>query len=159
MKLYMNLVEDPNENFADLRDKNDMRMLIDADAFKGLKAPVSDEFVDMARQKYKLTKVSRERELGIEGYRKRAWPPTACEIILRMSTGKANMPHYSFPATNAKVHRDISFTASGQAQGFRLQELSIASEGKVIQIQLGECHEKFNLSILSPTHACLVRML
>lgn len=62
----MNLVEDPNDNFADLRDKNDMRMLIDAGAFKGLKAPVADEFVDMARQKYKLTKVSRERErLGL----------------------------------------------------------------------------------------------
>lgn len=58
----MNLVEDPNDNFADLRDKNDMRMLIDADAFKSLKAPVSDGFVDMARQKYKLTKVSRQKE-------------------------------------------------------------------------------------------------
>jgi histone acetyltransferase 1 len=54
-------VEDPNDNFADLRDKNDVRMLIDADAFKGLKAPVSDEFVDLARKKYKLTKVRRER--------------------------------------------------------------------------------------------------
>ncbi|KAI8580779.1 hypothetical protein K450DRAFT_235937 [Umbelopsis ramanniana AG] len=58
-------VEDPNDNFADLRDKNDMRMLIDADAFKGLKAPVSDEFVDMARKKYKLTKRQMQRCIEI----------------------------------------------------------------------------------------------
>lgn len=76
-----------------------------------------------------------------------------------MSTWKADMPHCSFPATNAKVYRDISLAAPGQAQGLRLQELSIASESKIIQIQLGECHVIINVSILSPTHACLVRML
>jgi hypothetical protein len=51
------LVEDPNENFSDLRDKNDVRMLTEANAFEGIKAPVSDEFVETMRKRFKLTKV------------------------------------------------------------------------------------------------------
>lgn len=50
-------MEDPNEGFSDLRDKNDVRMLMKANAFDQLKAPVSDDFVEQARKKYKLTKV------------------------------------------------------------------------------------------------------
>jgi histone acetyltransferase 1 len=51
-------VEDPNEGFSDLRDKNDVRMLMKANAFDQIKAPVSEDFVEQARKKYKLTKVT-----------------------------------------------------------------------------------------------------
>ncbi|KAG2184807.1 hypothetical protein INT43_000720 [Umbelopsis isabellina] len=54
-------VEDPNEDFSDLRDKNDVRMLMKANAFDQLKAPVSDDFVEQARKKYKLTKRQMQR--------------------------------------------------------------------------------------------------
>ncbi|GAB5588337.1 histone acetyltransferase 1 [Umbelopsis nana] len=58
-------VEDPNENFSDLRDKNDVRMLTEANAFEGIKAPVSDEFVETMRKRFKLTKRQTQRCIEI----------------------------------------------------------------------------------------------
>ncbi|KAI9314198.1 acyl-CoA N-acyltransferase [Dichotomocladium elegans] len=48
-------VEDPNEDFSDMRDKNDMRTLITNHAFDGLTAPVSKSTFKELRDKFKLT--------------------------------------------------------------------------------------------------------
>ncbi|ORY95418.1 acyl-CoA N-acyltransferase [Syncephalastrum racemosum] len=48
-------VEDPNDEFTDMRDKCDLRYLRSRDAFHGLAAPVSDEKIHELCQKYKLT--------------------------------------------------------------------------------------------------------
>ncbi|KAG1139233.1 hypothetical protein G6F37_009881 [Rhizopus arrhizus] len=48
-------VEDPSEEFADMRDKNDIRYMLEHEGFKGLKAPVSKETLSTLQQEYKLT--------------------------------------------------------------------------------------------------------
>ncbi|CEI87586.1 hypothetical protein G6F70_005007 [Rhizopus microsporus] len=48
-------VEDPSEEFADMRDKNDIHYLLEHEGFKGLKAPISRETFDRLHQEYKLT--------------------------------------------------------------------------------------------------------
>lgn len=50
-------VEDPNEEFSDMRDKNDFRHLLNDKAFDGLKAPVPKKIIKELRKKYKLTEV------------------------------------------------------------------------------------------------------
>lgn len=53
--LRLFLVEDPSEEFADMRDKNDIHYLLEHEGFKGLKAPISRETFDRLHQEYKLT--------------------------------------------------------------------------------------------------------
>ncbi|KAL0089573.1 DNA-binding transcription regulator [Phycomyces blakesleeanus] len=48
-------VEDPNEEFSNLRDKNDMRILRDQHAFQGLQAPVPEEKIKELQKRFKLT--------------------------------------------------------------------------------------------------------
>lgn len=50
-------MEDPNEEFSDMRDKNDFRHLLNDKAFDGLKAPVPKKTIKDLRKKYKLTEV------------------------------------------------------------------------------------------------------
>lgn len=51
-------VEDPNEEFSDLRDKNDMRLLISKKVFENIQAPVKNSRIEEIAKAYKLTKVS-----------------------------------------------------------------------------------------------------
>ena len=51
-------VEDPSEDFADMRDRNDMRYLNTHNAFDNLTAPVSRKTTKELRQKFKLTDVN-----------------------------------------------------------------------------------------------------
>ena len=51
------IVEDPNEEFSDMRDKNDMRHLTANGVFKDLKAPIKKDQIEKTAQKFKLTKV------------------------------------------------------------------------------------------------------
>ncbi|KAI7862154.1 acyl-CoA N-acyltransferase [Spinellus fusiger] len=48
-------VEDPNEEFSDMRDKNDMRMLISSNALEGLVVPVPEETIKELQIRFKLT--------------------------------------------------------------------------------------------------------
>ncbi|KAI8876186.1 acyl-CoA N-acyltransferase, partial [Backusella circina FSU 941] len=48
-------VEDPNEDFSDMRDKNDTRYLRSHGALQELKAPVSTDTINGLCEKYKLT--------------------------------------------------------------------------------------------------------
>jgi histone acetyltransferase 1 len=50
-------VEDPNENFDDLRDRCDLRMLLKDRVLEGQKAPLSKEVMMEIGGKYKLSKV------------------------------------------------------------------------------------------------------
>lgn len=50
-------VEDPNDEFSDMRDKNDLRYLREHHAFDDLKAPVSREKIKELSSKFKLTEV------------------------------------------------------------------------------------------------------
>ena len=50
-------VEDPSEELADMRDRNDMRYLSKHHAFDGLVAPVSRKTLTDLQQKFKLTDV------------------------------------------------------------------------------------------------------
>ncbi|CDH48914.1 histone acetyltransferase type b catalyticsubunit [Lichtheimia corymbifera JMRC:FSU:9682] len=59
-------VEDPNEEFSDMRDKNDFRHLLNDKAFDGLKAPVPKKTIKDLRKKYKLTE--RQIQRCIEMY-------------------------------------------------------------------------------------------
>ncbi|CEP13354.1 hypothetical protein [Parasitella parasitica] len=59
-------VEDPNEEFSDMRDKNDIRYLLERGAFKGLKAPVSQDKIQELCDKYKLT--NRQTQRCVEMY-------------------------------------------------------------------------------------------
>ncbi|OZJ06771.1 hypothetical protein BZG36_00385 [Bifiguratus adelaidae] len=54
-------IEDPNEAFGDLRDKNDMRLLLEEGAFEGLKSPVNNEVLTQLRIKYKMPKRQMQR--------------------------------------------------------------------------------------------------
>ncbi|KAF9194830.1 histone acetyltransferase 1 [Haplosporangium sp. Z 767] len=60
-------VEDPNEEFSDLRDKNDMRHLTDMGVFKGVQAPIKNDRIEQVAKTYKLTKrqVARCFELAL----------------------------------------------------------------------------------------------
>ncbi|KAF9975599.1 histone acetyltransferase 1 [Actinomortierella ambigua] len=60
-------VEDPNEEFSDLRDKNDMRYLTSQNVFKNLKVPIKKDMIDSVAKKYKLTtrQVARCFELAL----------------------------------------------------------------------------------------------
>ncbi|KAJ3205576.1 histone acetyltransferase 1 [Dinochytrium kinnereticum] len=49
-------VEDPNDDFSDLRDLCDFRMLKERDAFAGLKAPVGKDEIEEVRKRTKLSK-------------------------------------------------------------------------------------------------------
>ncbi|KAG2224983.1 hypothetical protein INT45_000104 [Circinella minor] len=59
-------VEDPSEDFADMRDRNDMRYLNTHNAFDKLVAPVSRKTMKELRQKFKLT--DRQMQRCIEMY-------------------------------------------------------------------------------------------
>lgn len=59
-------VEDPNEEFSDMRDKNDIRHLLENGAFKSLKAPVSPAKIAELCTEYKLT--NRQTQRCIEMY-------------------------------------------------------------------------------------------
>lgn len=52
------IVEDPSEDFSDMRDRNDMRYLNEHHAFDGLVPPVPHEKVKELCREYKLTNVS-----------------------------------------------------------------------------------------------------
>ncbi|KAJ2397266.1 histone acetyltransferase 1 [Coemansia sp. RSA 2559] len=65
---YVDLtVEDPSESFDDMRDRNDMRFLLDHHAFDGLDAPVDAQTIDKLQTKYKLSKRQMVRcvEIGL----------------------------------------------------------------------------------------------
>ncbi|KAJ1737736.1 histone acetyltransferase 1 [Coemansia sp. Benny D160-2] len=49
-------VEDPSESFDDMRDRNDMRLLLDHNAFEGLEAPVDAQTVGKMQAQYKLSR-------------------------------------------------------------------------------------------------------
>ncbi|KAI8141842.1 acyl-CoA N-acyltransferase [Fennellomyces sp. T-0311] len=59
-------VEDPSEELADMRDRNDMRYLSKHNAFDGLVAPVSRKTMKELRQKYKMT--DRQMQRCVEMY-------------------------------------------------------------------------------------------
>ena len=59
-------VEDPNEEFSDMRDKNDIRYLLEHGAFKNLKAPVSPQTIADLCKEYKMT--NRQTQRCIEMY-------------------------------------------------------------------------------------------
>ncbi|OBZ83912.1 Histone acetyltransferase type B catalytic subunit [Choanephora cucurbitarum] len=59
-------VEDPNEEFSDMRDKNDIRYLLEHKALNGLKAPVSAEKIEELCSTFKLT--NRQTQRCIEMY-------------------------------------------------------------------------------------------
>lgn len=48
-------VEDSSEEFADMRDKSDIRYLLEYNGLQGLKAPVSREKFDALQEEFKLT--------------------------------------------------------------------------------------------------------
>lgn len=50
-------VEDPNDEFQMLRDKNDVQNLLLNNAFKNVKAPLSKLFLKSITDKFKLCKV------------------------------------------------------------------------------------------------------
>ncbi|KAI7907161.1 acyl-CoA N-acyltransferase [Cokeromyces recurvatus] len=55
-------VEDPNEEFSDMRDKNDIRYLAEHNAFKDIqKAPIADEKLNELCEQFKLTKRQTQR--------------------------------------------------------------------------------------------------
>ncbi|KAI9597278.1 histone acetyltransferase type B catalytic subunit [Syncephalis fuscata] len=54
-------VEDPSEDFSDLRDKNDLRRLINDPVLKNLEAPVAGTVVNQLATEYKLNKRQTER--------------------------------------------------------------------------------------------------
>ncbi|KAG9061586.1 histone acetyltransferase 1 [Linnemannia hyalina] len=60
-------VEDPNEEFSDLRDKNDMKHLDAKGVFNDLKAPIKKDRIEQVAATYKLTKrqVARCFELAL----------------------------------------------------------------------------------------------
>ncbi|KAF9586269.1 histone acetyltransferase 1 [Lunasporangiospora selenospora] len=60
-------VEDPNEEFSDMRDKNDMKHLTNAGVFKDVQAPIKAETIAKVAKEYKLTKrqVARCFELAL----------------------------------------------------------------------------------------------
>ncbi|KAG0337426.1 histone acetyltransferase 1 [Podila horticola] len=60
-------VEDPNEEFSDLRDKNDMRLLISKKVFENIQAPVKNSRIEEIAKAHKLTKrqVARCVELAL----------------------------------------------------------------------------------------------
>ncbi|KAF9363891.1 histone acetyltransferase 1 [Mortierella sp. NVP85] len=60
-------VEDPNDEFSDLRDKNDMRHLTEKGVFKDLQTPISNETITRVAREHKLTKrqVARCFELAL----------------------------------------------------------------------------------------------
>ncbi|RCH90238.1 histone acetyltransferase 1, partial [Rhizopus stolonifer] len=47
--------EDSSEEFADMRDKSDIRYLLEYNGLQGLKAPVSREKFDALQEEFKLT--------------------------------------------------------------------------------------------------------
>ncbi|KAI8361060.1 histone acetyltransferase type B catalytic subunit [Mortierella sp. GBAus27b] len=49
-------VEDPNDEFSDLRDKNDMKHLTAKGVFKNLRAPITNETITRVAKEHKLTK-------------------------------------------------------------------------------------------------------
>jgi histone acetyltransferase 1 len=49
-------VEDPTEEFSDMRCKNDLRMLMEAKAFEGQSVPYSPAFLKHLQEQYKLSK-------------------------------------------------------------------------------------------------------
>ena len=53
----LSIVEDPNEEFSDLRDKNDMKHLDAKGVFNDLQAPVKKDRIEQVAATYKLTKV------------------------------------------------------------------------------------------------------
>ncbi|ORX43465.1 acyl-CoA N-acyltransferase [Hesseltinella vesiculosa] len=57
-------VEDPNDGFCDLRDRNDYRFLEEHDAFRDLTVPVPQAQIDHIQQKFKLT--NRQAQTCIE---------------------------------------------------------------------------------------------
>ncbi|KAJ1670007.1 histone acetyltransferase 1 [Coemansia sp. RSA 25] len=60
-------VEDPSEAFDDMRDRNDMRYLLQQDAFAGLEAPVSPATLRQLQERYKISKRQMTRcvEMGL----------------------------------------------------------------------------------------------
>ena len=50
-------VEDPSDAFEDLRDRRDLMFLEGNNVFKGIKAPVSKQWVEETRRKYKMPPV------------------------------------------------------------------------------------------------------
>ncbi|KAJ2558953.1 histone acetyltransferase 1 [Coemansia sp. RSA 1933] len=65
---YVDLtVEDPSESFDDMRDRNDMRLLLDRHAFDGLEAPVDAQTINRMQTEYKLSRRQTVRcmEIGL----------------------------------------------------------------------------------------------
>ncbi|KAJ2887314.1 histone acetyltransferase 1 [Coemansia aciculifera] len=60
-------VEDPSEAFDDMRDRNDMRYLIQQDAFAGLDIPVSPAVLRQMQERFKISKrqITRCVEMGL----------------------------------------------------------------------------------------------
>lgn len=58
--LTFNTVEDPNDDFQDLRDKCDLRYLLEQKAFGGLTLPVAPQISRELAVKFKLSKVRQE---------------------------------------------------------------------------------------------------
>ncbi|KAJ3288168.1 histone acetyltransferase 1 [Borealophlyctis nickersoniae] len=54
-------VEDPNDAFQDLRDRCDLQLLLNRDAFAGLEAPVDPQKIIAVQKKYKLSRKQTER--------------------------------------------------------------------------------------------------
>ncbi|KAI9501453.1 acyl-CoA N-acyltransferase [Coemansia spiralis] len=60
-------VEDPSESFDDMRDRNDMRLLLDHSVFDGLRAPVASQTIGELQTRFKLSKRQMVRcvEMGL----------------------------------------------------------------------------------------------
>jgi hypothetical protein len=53
-------IEDPSAAFEDLRDRRDLMFLEANDVFKGIKAPISKQWVEETRKRYKMPPVSQQ---------------------------------------------------------------------------------------------------
>ncbi|KAI9260837.1 acyl-CoA N-acyltransferase [Sporodiniella umbellata] len=86
-------VEDSSEDFADMRDKNDIRYLLEHQGFQGLKAPVARDVFSQLQTEYKLT----DRQLH-----------RCLEIYLLSNVDKTNEKEYKTYRLQVK-HRLYTF--------------------------------------------------
>ncbi len=60
-------VEDPNDDFQDMRDLCDVRLLLESKVFHGLSPPIDLEHLEKVRKQFKLSKVILEPSNHVSG--------------------------------------------------------------------------------------------
>ena len=90
-------VEDPNENFDDLRDRCDLKMLLKDRVLEGRKAPLSKEIMNEIGVNYKLSKVGTcpfDRSENLTINMKQRQLERCCEMLLYKQLNKRNAFDY-----------------------------------------------------------------